>query len=143
MADTNPTGATDRATRRAEVRQLADAGESNREIARRLGIGKDTVRRDRAATEAPPAPDPAPAAPDPAPPAPTSGATRAPFLVRDLAPELIQDLNMLADPRTGQLPAPLARMLRAAADQARAAWRTARERQALAARPDADRSARA
>ncbi|MFB6679256.1 hypothetical protein ACFCWG_44065 [Streptomyces sp. NPDC056390] len=53
--------------------------------------------------------------------------------MRDLAPELIQDLIVSADPRTGQLPAPpLAHMLRAAADQARAAWRTARERQALA-----------
>ncbi|MFE2736246.1 hypothetical protein [Streptomyces sp. NPDC059349] len=57
MDTTNPTGATDRATRRAKVRRLADDSHSNREIARRLDIGKDTVRRDLAA-EAPAAPGP-------------------------------------------------------------------------------------
>ncbi|MFF1686066.1 hypothetical protein [Streptomyces sp. NPDC058254] len=101
--------------RRARVRQLADDGLSNRAIARQLDIGKDTVRRDLSATDAP-------AAQTPAPPTPTSGATPAPYLVRDLAPDLIQDLNMLISPRTGQLPAPLAHMIRAAADQRRAAW---------------------
>lgn len=52
--------ATDRATRRATVRQLSDAGMSARAIAAKLGVGKDTVRRDLAtlarATDTPPAP---------------------------------------------------------------------------------------
>ncbi|WHX19808.1 helix-turn-helix domain-containing protein [Streptomyces malaysiensis subsp. malaysiensis] len=40
--------ADDRATRRASVGQLAHQGLSTRAIARRLGVGKDTVRRDLA-----------------------------------------------------------------------------------------------
>ncbi|MFD9515926.1 hypothetical protein [Streptomyces sp. NPDC059979] len=41
------------AERRARVRQLAQGGASNRQIAAQLGICKDTVRRDLAQPEAP------------------------------------------------------------------------------------------
>jgi hypothetical protein len=119
MANTNPTGPLDRVTRRATVRRLADEGKSNRAIARQLGVGKDTVARDLAATPATPAPD---TAPQDATPAPTSGARPAPRLLHPLDPRLIQDLNVLADPRTGALPAPLLRAIRAAADHRRAQW---------------------
>jgi hypothetical protein len=116
MATTNPTGALDLAARRATVRQLTDEGHSARAIARRLGIHHKTVARDLAAT-------PAPAeAPQTAPPTPTSGARPAPRLLHPLDPRTIQDLNVLADPRTGQLPAPLLRTIRAAADHRRAIW---------------------
>lgn len=115
MATTNPTGAIPQAERRHRVRQLAAANLSNREIARRLGIHHRTVARD---LEAPPAPEQAP-------PAPTSGAGPAPRLLYPLDPALIQDLNVLADPHTGALPAPLVRAIRAAADHRRAMWRTA------------------
>ncbi|MFJ2701866.1 hypothetical protein ACIO3R_01540 [Streptomyces sp. NPDC087428] len=47
------TGALTVAQRRAEVRRLAQGGASNRAIAAQLGVGKDTVRRDLVATEAP------------------------------------------------------------------------------------------
>jgi hypothetical protein len=119
MASTNPTGTLPRDERRKRVRQLAADKLSNREIARQLGIGKDTVARDLRATEAPQAPTPAPHT---APPAMTSGAPFKTRLIRDLDPELIKDLNVLTDRRTGRLPAPLARIIRAAADQRRAAW---------------------
>ncbi|MFD8216197.1 helix-turn-helix domain-containing protein [Streptomyces sp. NPDC059697] len=113
MATTNPTGAMPQAERRHRVRQLAEQHLSNREIARRLGIHHRTVARDLAApAEAPPI----------APPAPTSGALPAPRLLHDLDPRLIQDINILADPHTGALPAPLVRAIRAAADHRRAIW---------------------
>ncbi|MFJ7337865.1 hypothetical protein ACIQUU_32030 [Streptomyces sp. NPDC101116] len=125
MATANPTGALDRATRRATVRRLADEqGMSARAIARRLKVGKDTVRRDLEAT-----------APTPAPPAPTSGAApapRRPTLVKELDPRLIQDLNVLVDRRTGALPSPLDRIVRAYADRTRAEWRTSMQRRAQA-----------
>ncbi|MFE2936678.1 hypothetical protein [Streptomyces sp. NPDC059278] len=41
------------AHRRTRVRQLAQTGASNRQIAAQLGISKDTVRRDLAADDAP------------------------------------------------------------------------------------------
>jgi hypothetical protein len=113
MATTHPTRDTV-AARRATVRHLADTeGLSARAIARRLNIGKDTVRRDLAATEPTTAPQDAP------PPA-TSGATPAPRLLHPLDPSLVQDLNCLMDPRTGALPDPIRRYLRAAADGRRA-----------------------
>lgn len=79
----------DRDTRRTAVRQLADDGLSQRRIARRLGVSKDTVRRDLAELAQTDAPDPEPAAPattsacaTPAPPgeppAPEACATPAP-----------------------------------------------------------------
>jgi hypothetical protein len=116
MATTKPTGAMPQAERRRRVRQLAEQHVSNREIARRLGIHHRTVARDLAA---PPAPA---EAPQTAPPAPTSGARPAPRLLHDLDPRLIQDINVLADPHTGALPAPLVRAIRAAADHRRATW---------------------
>jgi hypothetical protein len=119
MANANPTGPLDRATRRATVRRLATEGKSNRAIARQLGVGKDTVARDLAATPAPPAPGTAPQ--DATPPA-TSGAPFTPPIVYRLDPRTVQDLNVLADPRTGALPAPLLRAIRAAADHRRAQW---------------------
>ncbi|MCX5362893.1 hypothetical protein OG864_29785 [Streptomyces sp. NBC_00124] len=110
MASTKGTATLDRATRRATVRQLADEeGLSARAIARQLGIGKDTVRRDLDATE------PADAAP-----APTSGAPIAPYLLYDLEASLIQDLNVLHDARTGALIEPVRRYIRAAANARRA-----------------------
>jgi hypothetical protein len=120
MATTNPTGALPLAERRATVRRLADENLSHREIARRLGIHHRTVARDLAA----------PAAPETAPPAPTSGAPRAPRLLYPLDPRTIQDLNVLTDPHTGALPAPLIRAIRAAADHRRAQWH------AMAQRPE-------
>jgi hypothetical protein len=122
MATTNPTGAMPQAERRHRVRQLAEQHVSNREIARRLGIHHRTVARD---LEAPPAPEQAPQA---APPAPTSGALPAPRLLYPLDPALIQDLNVLADPHTGALPAPLVRAIRAAADHRRATWHAMAQR---------------
>ncbi|MFJ4585122.1 DeoR family transcriptional regulator [Streptomyces echinatus] len=51
MATATNTAALDRAARRAIVRRLADEEQlSARAIARRLGAGKDTVRRDLEAT---------------------------------------------------------------------------------------------
>ncbi|MFB8035893.1 helix-turn-helix domain-containing protein [Streptomyces sp. NPDC056004] len=47
------TGSLTVAQRRAQVRHLAQTGASNRAIAAQLGIGKDTVRRDLAADDAP------------------------------------------------------------------------------------------
>jgi hypothetical protein len=121
MATTNPTGTLPLAERRATVRRLADENLSHREIARRLGIHHRTVARDLAAPAAP-------AAPESAPPAPTSGAPRAPRLLYPLDPRTIQDLNVLADPHTGALPAPLVRYIRAAANAQRADMRAAMER---------------
>ncbi|MCX5266072.1 helix-turn-helix domain-containing protein [Streptomyces sp. NBC_00199] len=114
MATTNPTGRLTPAERRRRVRQLAAENKSNREIARQLGIHHRTVARD---LDAPPAPAEAPQI---APPAPTSGDPRAPRLLHPLEPALIQDLNCLADPRTGALPEPIRRIIRAAADGRRA-----------------------
>ncbi|MFC8199930.1 helix-turn-helix domain-containing protein [Streptomyces sp. NPDC057298] len=124
MATTETTGALTLDQRRATVRQLAADDLSNREIARRLGIHHRTVARDLEA--------PAPAdAPQTAPSAPTSGATpapRRPTLIKELDPRLIQDLNVLVDRRTGALPEPLDRIVRAYADRTRASWSTAWER---------------
>lgn len=118
MATTQPTDTLDRATRRATVRRLADEEHlSARAIARRLGIGKDTVRRDLDAT-----------APTSAPPVPTSGAPRAPYLLYDLEPSLIQDLNALTDPRTGALIEPVRRYIRAAAEGRRTGLRKVAQR---------------
>ncbi|MET7787253.1 helix-turn-helix domain-containing protein [Streptomyces sp900116325] len=47
------TGAPTVAQRRATVRRMAQAGESNRAIAAQLGVSKDTVRRDLATDDAP------------------------------------------------------------------------------------------
>ncbi|MFF4166892.1 hypothetical protein [Streptomyces sp. NPDC001741] len=49
------TGSLTLAQRRTQVRELAQGGASNRRIATKLGISKDTVARDLRATEAPPA----------------------------------------------------------------------------------------
>jgi hypothetical protein len=132
MAITNPIAPADLATRRATVRQLADEGLSNRAIARRLGIHHRTVARDLDTTPAPTEASPAaPPTPEQAPPAPTSGARPTPRLLHPLDPALIQDINILADPRTGALPAPLLRAIHAAAERRRADW------DAMARRPAA------
>ncbi|MGC0205240.1 hypothetical protein [Streptomyces levis] len=67
-------------------------------------------------------------APQPAPPAPTSGAAPAPRLLHPLDATLVQDLNVLADPLTGALPAPIRRIIRAAADARRASMRATARR---------------
>ncbi|MGW6518559.1 hypothetical protein [Streptomyces sp. NPDC054962] len=118
MATTNPTGALTQDERRRRVRQLAAESKSHREIARQLGIHHKTVARDLAAPQAPQA----------APPEPTSGAPLAPRLLHPLDPALIQDLNCLADPRTGALPEPIRRIIRAAADGRRASMRATAHR---------------
>ncbi|MFF9284852.1 hypothetical protein [Streptomyces griseosporeus] len=122
MATTNPTG-DQRAALHAEVRRLAAEEQlSNRAIARRLGVHHTTVGRILRTTPAPDAPAAAPAErTTPAPPAPTSGAARAPRLLYDLDPTLIQDLNVLTDARTGALIAPVRQYLRTAAAYRRAA----------------------
>jgi hypothetical protein len=137
MAITNPIAPADLATRRATVRQLADEGHSARAIARRLGIHHKTVARDLAATPAPvveePTAPPAPVdAPPTAPPAPTSGARPASRLLHPLDPALIQDINVLADPRTGALPASLLRAIHDAAERRRATWDAMARRRAAA-----------
>jgi len=150
MATTNPTPP-DIAERRATVRRLANQGMSNRAIARQLGIHHRTVARDIDATPAPDttepaAPDAPNTAPQDAPPAPTCGAPPAPRLIHTLDPRLIQDLNVLIDRRTGALPAPLARAIRAAADHRRAKMRATAHRisaeEQPARRPDAAPPAR-
>ncbi|WP_329622936.1 helix-turn-helix domain-containing protein [Streptomyces sp. NBC_01255] len=100
------------AERRTRARQLADDGHSNRAIARQLGIHHRTVARDLELTPAPPA----------APPVPTSGDPSAPRILFNLPPTLVQDLNVIADKQSGDLPAPLVRAIHAAADRHRAAW---------------------
>ncbi|RMB85610.1 hypothetical protein [Streptomyces shenzhenensis] len=141
MADAQPTPHTDLEQRRATVRQLHDAGHSNRAIGRQLGISKDAVARDLRATEPPTVepdalstgPDaprtetPARAATEPdrperAPLTLSSGNKVRPWLVHELDSQLIQDLNVLIDRRTGRLPAPLERAIRIAAAARRAAW---------------------
>ncbi|MEU8950911.1 hypothetical protein [Streptomyces sp. NPDC048489] len=122
MATTHPTEP-QRAARHAEVRRLADEEQlSNRAIARRLGMHHTTVGRILSTT---PAPDEPPVRTTPAPAVRTthltSGAAVAPRLLHDLDPRLIQDLNVLVDRETGALPAPLAHILRTAADRRRTA----------------------
>ncbi|MFB7461702.1 hypothetical protein [Streptomyces sp. NPDC056188] len=157
MATANPTGADERTAR---VHQLAAEGRSNRSIGRELRIAHTTVARILRTTTAPAAPvepaEDAPAAPvertapepaeqaertttappapvertTPAPPAPTSGNARTPRLLHPLDLRTIQDLNVLMDPRTGALPAPLARIIRAAADHRRTAMQAVAHRYA-------------
>ncbi|MEU2120016.1 helix-turn-helix domain-containing protein [Streptomyces sp. NPDC016459] len=98
--------------RRTRVHQLHKAGHSNRAIGRELGIHHVTVGRILSATPAPEA----------APPAPTSGDAGVPPMHFNLTRELIQDLNVLADKKSGDLPAPLVRAIHAAADRRRAEW---------------------
>ncbi|MGW1158442.1 helix-turn-helix domain-containing protein [Streptomyces sp. NPDC002513] len=129
MAITQPTDALTRAERQRRVRQLAAEGMTQRAIARHLGIHHRTVARDLSATPAPTAATPpAPLAPDDAPAAATSGAHPAPRLLHELEPSLIQDLNVLTDPHTGQLLAPLRQYIRAAATHRRAALRRVAQR---------------
>ncbi|MGW2933961.1 helix-turn-helix domain-containing protein [Streptomyces sp. NPDC001156] len=115
--------------RRATVRQMADDGHSNRAIARQVGIHHSTVARILRATDEPDAPVDEP---QDAPPHPTSGAPRAPQLLHALPPWLIQDLNVLTDPRTGRLPAPVARAIHTAAEARRATMRANLERHDIA-----------
>lgn len=120
MATPNPTADAALAERRATVRQLADANHSHRAIARQLGIHHRTVARDLSAT----------ATPQPTSDILTSAEPPAPRQFFTLTRELIQDLNVLADKHTGELPAPLARAIHAAADRRRAAWIQALEQSA-------------
>lgn len=127
MATTNPTRATDRDDRTTRVHHLAAQNLSNRAIARQLGIHHTTVGRilrttrapERTTPEQPERTTPAPERTTP----PTSNNRPAPRLLLPLDPDLIQDLNVLRDPRTGALPAPLRAMLRTAADARRTTMR--------------------
>ena len=135
MATTNPTRATDRAERTAEVHRLAAQHLSHRAIARRLGIHHTTVGRILSTTTAPRATDstterttPAPAGAPKRTTAPTSGDGPAPRLLHPLDPRTIQDLNCLMDARTGALPPALVRAIRTAADEQRARMRAVAHR---------------
>ncbi|RSS59563.1 helix-turn-helix domain-containing protein [Streptomyces sp. WAC01280] len=116
--------------RRTTVRQLDKAGHSNRAIARQLGIHHGTVARDLRSTPEP-LDDPQPV---------TSGEPSTPRLMFPLPPQLIQDLNVLHNHQTDELPAPLVRAIHEAANRKRARWITWLQKQA-AERPDADDSA--
>jgi hypothetical protein len=129
MATTQPTDP-ERAARHAEVRRLADEEQlSNRAIARQLGMHHTTVGRILRTTPAPDAPaERTTNAPTVRTTPVTSGAgPRTPQLVRELDPRLIQDLNVLMA-GTGALPAPVARVIRAAANERRAAWNAMAQR---------------
>ncbi|MGW8762355.1 helix-turn-helix domain-containing protein [Streptomyces sp. NPDC055815] len=109
--------------RNTRAHQLSADGHSLRAIGRELGIHHVTVARILRTTPAPQG------APEDAPQDPTSGdapapddAPTAPPMHFNLPTELIQDLNVLADKTTGDLPAPLVRAIHAAADRRRAAW---------------------
>ncbi|MBZ6258143.1 helix-turn-helix domain-containing protein [Streptomyces olivaceus] len=136
MATTHPTDTADRTTRDARVHQLADDGLSHRAIARQVGIHHTTVSRILRTTPAPARTTPQETertTPTPAAPAErtvtlTSGVRRAPRLLHDLDPRTIQDLNCLMDSTTGDLPEPIQRYLRAAADARRATMRTTMHR---------------
>ncbi|MFK0069741.1 helix-turn-helix domain-containing protein [Streptomyces sp. NPDC091046] len=131
MATTHLTPA-ERTTRDDRIRQLAADNLSHRAIARQVGVHHTTVARIlRTAPEPTERTTPAPAAPA----APvertitlTSGEVRAPRLLHDLDPRTIQDLNCLMDARTGALPEPIRRYLRAAADARRTSLRATAHR---------------
>jgi hypothetical protein len=116
MATTKPSRTTSHTERTTRVHHLAATGMSNRAIARELGMHHTTVGRILRTTTAPEPTTPTPA--ERTTPA-TSETPRTPWLLRDLEPDLIQDLNILRDPHTGALPAPLRTMLRTAADARR------------------------
>ncbi|MFJ2477093.1 HTH domain-containing protein [Streptomyces sp. NPDC087659] len=100
-----PNGELSRDARRTLVRQLADQDMSARAIALKIGVSKDTVRRDLDALRqdaAPVAQTDAPPAPAPAPPAQV-GAPGGARLELDLDDQLRRDLATIA--RTG-VPAP-------------------------------------
>lgn len=126
MAATQPTDPT-RAARHAEVRRLADEEQlSNRAIARRLQMHHTTVGRILSATPAPDAPAERTTTAPPERTAPVTSDddhTTPPDSL--LHPRLFADISTLMDPRTGDLPAPLARVLHRAAEAQRTAWRTA------------------
>lgn len=100
-----PDGMTEqeRAARRTEVRQLADEGLSQRAIGLRLGISKDTVRRDLARNlalvRAEESQAPAGARHEPAPPAETPAPPVIPVdpiaLLTAASPQLAEDLATL------------------------------------------------
>ncbi|MFJ8146962.1 hypothetical protein ACIQ6R_18070 [Streptomyces sp. NPDC096048] len=113
MASTHLTPA-ERTARNARIRQLATDGASARTIARQEGIHHTTVVRILRTT---------PEQTERTTPA-TSGAAPAPRLLQPLDPRTVQDLNCLMDPRTGALPEPIRRIIRAAADARRTSMRT-------------------
>lgn len=125
MATTQATRTMTRAERTARVHQLAAENHSNRAIARQLGMHHTTVGRIlrttpapvRTTTEQPECTTPT-----------TSENPRAPRLLHDLDPRTIQDLNCLMDSRTGALPEPIRRYLRAAADARRTSLRATAHR---------------
>lgn len=130
MATTNP-------TRTADVHRLAAQHLSHRAIARRLGIHHTTVGRILRTTTAPDAPAaPAPERTTPEQPtAPERTTERTTTATSNddhtttedslFHPRLFNDLCVLIDARTGDLPAPLARIVHQAAEAQRTAWRTA------------------
>ncbi|MGW2130442.1 helix-turn-helix domain-containing protein [Streptomyces coelicoflavus] len=137
MASTHLTPA-ERTARDTRIRQLAADGASTRAISRKVGAHHTTVARVLRTTPAPERTTPERAErTTPAPPAPvertitlTSGATATPRLLHPLDPHTVQDLNCLMDPRTGALPEPIRRILRAAADARRSTMRATAHRYA-------------
>jgi hypothetical protein len=125
MATTNP-------TRTAEVHRLAAQHLSHRAIARRLGIHHTTVGRILRTTTAPDAPERTtpeqPTAPERTTERTTTVTSNDDRTTTDdtlFHPRLFNDLCVLINPRTGDLPAPLARIVHQAAEKQRTAWRTA------------------
>ncbi|MCI3277500.1 helix-turn-helix domain-containing protein [Streptomyces cylindrosporus] len=120
------------AARRAMVEELLrqEPGISARTIAARLGVGKDTIRRDLAAIEAAQrqaASEPAAKEPDPAPDAPAPNAVSAPRdpldepLRRWLTPEAHADLAVLME-AGHSVSFAVRRALEVLADAYRGAW---------------------
>ncbi|MFB7029657.1 MULTISPECIES: hypothetical protein [unclassified Streptomyces] len=105
------------AERDARAHQLAADGASHRAIGRALGIHHTTVARILRTTPAPPT------APQDAPPPATSKNAPIPGAMFKLTPQLIRDLNVLANRWTGELPAPLVHAIHAEAEKQRAIWR--------------------
>ncbi|MEU8805042.1 helix-turn-helix domain-containing protein [Streptomyces anthocyanicus] len=128
MATTNPTPA-ERTARDDRIRQLAADNLSHRAIARQVGVHHTTVARILRTTPEPTErTTPAPAAPVERTITLASGETATPRLLHPLDPHTIQDLNCLMDPTTGDLPEPIRRILRAAANARRTTMRTTAHR---------------
>jgi Homeodomain-like domain len=122
MATTHPTQHMPAAERRAlALRLAADAPErSARSIAQQVGAHHTTVARWLRTTErTTPAPEHAPERTTP----PTSANTAPTLDVMGFDPQVVRDLVILVDLKTGHLPAPLERAIHQWAEHRRSMWR--------------------